>query len=434
MKKKITLSMLYVVVALTTTLKAQPFTVFSSGFSNLIGISRDAHGDLFVAESGSGFNDSKISLITPTATVYPVVIDLPSFLDTASGEVSGAWRAEMINSNVLMVMVGGGVDTNAGSLLFFDMTSFIPGTSSPFTVANADSIIRISSWVYSQGFMDSDPYSSAFDTNGDIFIADAGANAIIKYEAATRTLSVLDTFPAFPNPFGGLPPMIDFVPTRIISNPAGGFYMCNLGGFFPTLGRVLTISSSGIVQVEDSGLTALVDMQYDAITSNKYVLVFGGFDSLFNPLPGSAKIFRIDPAGNIALVDTGFGPSAGFVLDGNGGAYVTEIGTGNVLYISDLTGVNHLTAKTGFSLSASPNPFTTLSDITISQNESNKADIFVKNITGETVYSAPLQLTNGENHFYWDGRSAKGINLPGGNYFITVKTPENSVTIKIIKQ
>lgn len=412
---------------------AQPFTVFASGFSNLIGISRDSNGNLFVAEAGSGINDSRISMITPAATVYPLVVDLPSFIDTVSGEVSGAWRAQMISASTLMVVVGPGADTNAGSIMFFDLSSFVPGSSTPLTDVDADSILHVFNWVMGQGFLESDPYSAAMGSDGNIYIADAAANAIIKYDFVSQNFSVLDTFPGFPNPFGP-PPTIDYVPTRIINNPSGGFFMCNLGGFFPTFGQIISVDESGNTTLLDSGLTALVDMQFDGATGDKYALQFGEFDSLFHPVPGSAKIFRIDPLGNISLAYTGFGPSAGFVLDGNGGAYVTEIGTGNVLYFSDITSVKQISEKPFLSASVFPNPFTSSVDISLISDDATNSRLIIKNVSGEIVYSTTYYLNKGENRISWNGRSTGGAEVPSGNYFITIQTPLNSTTLKMLKQ
>lgn len=432
--KKINVLILFLAIIVTLESHAQPFTTFASGFSNLIGISRDVNGNLFVAESGSGLNDSRISLIDQAGMVYPVVIDLPSYFDTASGETSGAWRADMISSNQLMVVVGGGPDTNAGSIMFFDMSSFIPGTSIPFMVSDADSIFNFSDWVYGNGFTDSNPYSAVVDANGDIVVADAGANAIIKYSPATQTYSILSTFPQFTNPFGGNPPMIDYVPTKIVMDPSGGFYLCNLGGFFPTLGRISSVDANGLVTIIDSGMTALVDLHYDALTGDKYVLEFGSFDSLFHPIPGSAKMYRIDSNGSVSVADSAFGPSAGFVLDGNGGAYYTEIATGNVIHSSDVTAIKEIRSKSLFEISASPNPFTTSLTISLKSKMSEKANVTIKNVAGKTVYQTGILLSPGENKFEWNGENTTGTALPGGHYFINVNSSLANGTIKLLKQ
>ena len=434
MKKKITFYGMMILMAVSSMIKAQPYTIYASGFSNLIGISRDTSGNIFVAEAGSGNNDAKISLITSGAIVYPLITGLPSFLDTAVHEVSGAWRAQRLPNNKLMVIVGGGVDINAGSILFFNISSFVPGTSLPLTVGDADSILHVSNYIFSQGILDSDPYSTAFGSDGALYIADAAANAIVRYDFGTQIFSILDSLPGFPNPFGGLPPKIDYVPTRIINNPAGGFFMCNLGGFFPSLGRIITVNESGSIAVIDSGFTSLVDMQYDWVTGDKYAMQFSEFDSSFHPIMGSAKIFRIDPSGNSTMVHTGFGPSAGFVLDGLGGAYVTEIITGNVLYISDINSVKQITENFGFAITSYPNPFTSSINLSMNSDENAKADLVIKNVLGQEIYSSVVNLNKGENRITWNGKSNSGINVSAGNYFVTVKTTSKSTSVKILKQ
>ena len=434
MKKKITLILLMLGLSVSAYVNAQPFTLYASGFSNLIGLSFDSNGNLWVAEAGSGLNDSKISMITPAAISYEVVTGLPSFFDTMSGETSGAWRAEMISSDVLMVVAGGGPDTNAGSLLFYNVSGFVPGVSLPFTVSDADSILHISYWAYGNGFTDSNPFSAALDANGNILIADAGANALIKYETSTQTYSVLDTFPAFANPFPGPPPSFDYVPTRIISNPSGGYYLGNLGAFFPGNGRVVAIDDAGMVSVLDSGFTSVVDIQLNPFTGDIYMLQFGEFDTSFAPIPGSAKIFRIDMSGNSTELYTGFGPSSSFVLDGIGGAYVSEIFTGNILYFSDINGIPSIKQNKTLSLSVSPNPFSTSVKIDIESVGTSDSKIEIKNVLGKTVFTSDLILQNGLNNFTWDGRSLLGEDMPAGNYLLTIHTKAKSSSVKILKQ
>jgi hypothetical protein len=433
MKKNFTLYLLIILIMPLSKLSAQPYTVFASGFNNLIGISRDANGNLFVGEAGSGSNDSKISMITPGANIYPVITGLPSFVDTTTGEVPGAWRAEMISDSTLMVINGGGMDSLAGTIMFFNLKSWIPGMSAPLSIADTDSLVNVSAFVYSQNFAESDPYSAAIGTDGNLYVAEAAANAIIKYDFVTDSFSVLDTFPGFSNPFPP-PTSTDYVPTRIINNPSGGFYMCNLGAFVPGAARIITVDSSGNTSVLDSGFTSLVDIQYDSTTGDIYALQFGMFDSTFQPVPGSSKIFRIDQSGNISLVDTGFGPSAGFVLDGSGGAYVTEIGTGNILYFSDITGIKNIQANKNMAVTSHPNPFLSSVNINFNSGVASKAELIIKNITGQTIYTSSQWINNGENQISWDGKTATGLEVPAGNYFITIKTSTENATIKVLKQ
>lgn len=60
-----------------------------------------------------------------------------------------------------------------------------------------------------------------WDTAGDMYIADAGGNSIVKRKAATGELSQFARFPPFPNPLPFGPPVVDPVPTDIVAKPDG---------------------------------------------------------------------------------------------------------------------------------------------------------------------------------------------------------------------
>jgi len=256
-------------------LRAQvSMTVIANGFNRPIGIT--GTGDsLFVAESGTGNHNGKVSLIiTPSNLLYTIIDSLPSSTDTTTGEVSGPWRAYLMANNLLKVIVGGGPDPNAGSIMTFDLSGFVPGL--PFTEANMVDFVSVQSWVLANGFVESDPFSAAWDSLGNTYIADAAANAVIKYDV-NQNFSVLDTFPDIPNIFTPFPPTIQYVPTRIINNADSGFYLCNLTGFpfLDNLSSIVWLDTAGNVSTYVNGLSQLVDLVQGPTSSDLYALQFG---------------------------------------------------------------------------------------------------------------------------------------------------------------
>ncbi len=332
-------------------------TTFATGLPSAIGISRDAAGNLWVGESGTGNNDGKIVMVNTAGTVFDVITQLPSFLDTLTGEVAGPWRANK-EGNDLKVVIGGGEGVNAGTIATFDLTGFTAGDPAK-TIADATSIIDVQTFALANGFIESDPYSYAYDNNGNMFICDAAANAIIRHDAATGVLSQVHTFAPILNIYTPFPPYIDYVPTKIIANPAGGFYVCNLTGFpfIPGISTIDKMDVNGNLTPFASGLSHLVDMDIDAPTGDVYALQFGLFDTTGAPVFNSAKIIRLKNNGDTSTVIGGFGPSGGMVLDGNGGAYVTSLFMGAVLHIDNVTTVVNELNNGRISEAAFPNPF-----------------------------------------------------------------------------
>ena len=239
-------------------------------------------GNLIVAETGTGNNDGRVILIDAAGQKFTLVHSLPSYLDTATHEVSGPWRPYIAPDSSLWVIVGSGTDSSAGSIMQFSLAGVHPGSDS-LTVADTTRIIHIQSWALSNGFMDSNVFSATWDANGNIYAADAGANAVLKIDPA-GTISTLDTFPAIPNTFTPFPPFIDYVPTKIISGMNNDLYLCNLTGFpfLRRLSQIVKMDLSGNISIQQQNLTQAVDMDMDS-AGNIFVLQFGLYDSNFLP-------------------------------------------------------------------------------------------------------------------------------------------------------
>lgn len=400
-------------------LYAQTITTIASGLITPSGISRDTENNLWVAETGTGANDGRVSMITPDETVYLVAENLYSYLDPTTFETTGAWRA-IHKDDKLYVLIGKGTGADAGVVLVFDLTGFTPG-GTPFSAADALETIAVSEYAYSNGFIDSNPYSLAWDASGNLYISDAGANAVFKYDVISETLSTLTTFTAIPNEFTPFPPFIDYVPTRIIEKPGGGFYVCNLTGFpfLPGLATIKVVDESGTATDFYTGLSLLTDLDVDAATGDVYALQFGIFDTSFTPIFNSAKILKITAAGDTSTFIAGFGPSAGMVLDGSGGVYMTNIFTGEVQHY--IVPVNIDDAQTVSSFEINPNP---VSEGFTFHAHAEISEIKIFTMSGACVYEKAI--INDEQ--------INISNLASGIYFLTAYSATGNETMKIIKQ
>lgn len=442
--RKITL--LFAALIISGVTFAQTIVPVATGFLRPAGICKDYNGHLIVAESGTGMNDGRVSMLDTMGIRQTIIHGLPSYMDTMSGEISGPWRTYVMMDSMLMVLTGkgpdtlGGVDSLAGSILLFDMTGFMPGSDS-MDASDVVKAISIQKWVLNNGFMDSNPFSMHHDTMSNIiYVTDAGANAVLKIDSAAN-ISVMDTFPAVPHPHGGFPPFIEYVPTDIIAGPTGELYMCNLTGFsfVPGIAEIVMLDTAGFSHsTQVSGLSLAVDMEMDMDSMNSiYVLQFANFDTAtFTPMNGTASIVRAMMNGTIDTIATGFGPSAGMTMDWSNGFYVTEIGSGTVLHITDIQiSVPVISNPLFNSLSVYPNPFENSIKINYMLNETSNVNYSIADQLGKVVFTKDAgDLKKGEQTFEINSKQFDISSLKSGVYYLTVQSGTSRQTVSIIKE
>ena len=313
----------------------------ASNFIGPAGVEIDANGNAWVAEVGTGVVKGRIILVKPNGDKIPIITGLPSNLDTVVEDVAGAWRTVLLPNNRLAVIVGEGPTSLFGRIMFFNLTGFQPGISPAKTLADTTSTIDISRFALAQsGVTNSNPFSAVLDSDGSWYVVDAGANMIIKVTAGGQR-SVFARFPKVPNPTPVGPPVVDAVPTKIIANPDGGFYVTNLTGFPFNKGQasVFAVDRNGNVTTYAKGFTMLTDLALDPRTGDLYALQFGEFG--FAPTPGfifgSGKVHRIQRGGVYSeVIASNFGPGSGLTLDANGNIYVTSLFTSQLLRMNSL--------------------------------------------------------------------------------------------------
>lgn len=331
--KKLILSLSLMLLSIFS-LNAQ-FSVIANNLSNPAGIQVDAAGNVWVTETGTGANDGRIVAVTPSGNKIPVVIGLPSNADPASGETAGAWRSMLLANNQLAVVIGEGPTAQFGRIVIFNMTGFQLGVSPAKTLADVVKSIEVSSFSLAQaGVTNSNPFSAALDESGNWFVADAGANMIVKV-TPSGVRSIFAKLPRVSNYTRIGPPTVDPVPTKIIAKKGGGFFVSQLTGFPFTEGKskIYWIDANGIVRLYTTGMTLVTDLAFDDKTGDLYALQFGSF--VF-PSPGfvfgSGKVWRIRPGGrSMELVAQGFGPGSGMTIDNTGNLYVTSLFTAQLL-------------------------------------------------------------------------------------------------------
>ena len=228
-------------------------TTLASGLATPIGLAMDKKGLVWVAEAGTGKHDGKVSAITPDGKKYEVVINMPSV--PFEGDIDGPSHL-LFADGILYIL--GAVDR----LYKADVSNYKPGDAplDASKLASEDIAAFVLAYPFKINTHDPHPYNLTLGPNGAIYIADAGANAILRRDR-TGNLSVIAEIPPIPNPTPVGPPMIDAVPTGIIYD-GQNFLVSTLTGFpFPTgVSSVYKVSPTGNVSLYQTGFTMGVDI------------------------------------------------------------------------------------------------------------------------------------------------------------------------------
>ena len=390
-------------------------TVYASGLESPIGIEIDDQGRLWVAESGTGNDDSQVSIVTTDGQVHSFLVGLPSEL--VFGDPTGAMHIHFDVNGDLLIVQGGGVDSLSASIFRVDTSGFSPGDP-PLGVGNIQAVYDIGTFVLGQGFAESNPFRVAIGPNDDLFITDAGANVIIQRERSTGELSVFVTF----DPIGSG----DAVPTGIVY-AGNSFYVGVLTGFPYTQGtaKVYEVDLSGNVSIFRDGLTAVVDLAVDPRDSNLVVLQHGGTQ------PNAGGIYKLLSGGVTDTLADGLNFPTGMHFNSSGDLFVSAFNDGQILKVtSTITSVPTSPGlPEGFVLQQNfPNPFNPSTIIKFSIPTESFTTLKVYDVLGneiEELVNEQLPAGNYKFNFIAD-------NLPSGIYFYKIQAGEFVETKKMV--
>jgi sugar lactone lactonase YvrE len=232
-------------------------TAFASGLIAPLGVETDAKGQLWVTQAGSGTaNDGQLSMITPQGEVWPVVTGFTSQV-SPEGAVFGLNHLLLQGTTLYLVH---GVE---GRLYTFDTKKFQPGH--PPVSAQSLAYEAVGDWVRAYSFVDdtdeTDLFNLTIGPEGDLFIVDAAANAIIRRNATTHALSVFATIP--PIITTGID-TLEAVPTGIVFD-GQRFLVSNFTGYPYPAGRatIYQYDLQGNESTFQTGLTTLTDIELD---------------------------------------------------------------------------------------------------------------------------------------------------------------------------
>lgn len=399
-------------------LTAQVLQPVAFDLASPIDVNLDSDDQPWITLSGTGFNDGRVVKLTADDSTQVIIDGLPSFFNHESNELQGALSTQVMLDGRILVCQGGGPDSLSGSIMEFHLDDYL-AAGSALTPADRRSIIYISSWVLEQGYEESNPYSFVAESNGDFIIADAAANAIVRYQASDESFSVVAELPSFPNPLPFGPPFVQAVPTKIITHPEGGYLIATLTGF-PFVDGTATIyhlTTAGELEVYATGLTLLTDLAFDPADNGLLALQFAAFGQVDSTLAfqfGSAQLIKVGEDNQLDTLLSGFGPSPGMAIAGDGTAYFTHLFLGQLLRTDALTSLHSSVLPERELLQVFPNPSNGQIHLQLSLANVEEVRYQLIDLLGRPLASGSLgQLIPGEQQLQLN---FSNLALPAGRY------------------
>lgn len=322
--------------------------VVAEGFNAPQGVLVAEDGSIWVVDSGVG-GDTEIPAISPqgeqvTATIgdsgqvvriapdgtRTVVAMLPSMLigeEAVAGGRLAILDGEVYVTNGVWISDGSEDDappTNVVAVLRVNADGTLDQAAETWTIEKEENPAG--------GIVDSHPYGLAVGPDGQLWIADAGGNTLLRADVATGEVSlvaVFDPLPGvFPNPGYDGEMLTDPVPTGVAFDDEGNALVSLLSGFpfVPGSAKVLKVTPDGDVSVYADGLTMLTDLRRGP-DGEFYAVQFAVFTDQ-GPEFGSGALVRIVEGGESVPVVEGLAFPTSVDFNADGDAYLTIFGAG----------------------------------------------------------------------------------------------------------
>lgn len=309
-------ALLILLMALGVSAQSGPTTI-ATGFDGPQGLLVANDGNIWVADT------THVTKVMPDGS-KSVVATLPTVVGP-EGPVGGS-RLVFVNGMLYV--------SNSEWDMSVHGDTIVPNTAAILKVANGSITTVASTGDYEKANnpngdnVASHPYDMAVGKDGSIFVADAGANDLLKVNPTTGAISTVAVFPPFPNNTGVGPPVSQAVPTGVVVNDDGSFFVGFLHGFpFPPgATKIVKVMANGSMSDFATGLTSLTDLARGP-DGKLYAIQFAVFGAE-GPAPNTGALIRIKSNGVAEVVLSSLSFPTGVDFDDDGNAYITINGVG----------------------------------------------------------------------------------------------------------
>jgi DNA-binding beta-propeller fold protein YncE len=320
-------------------------TTVAKGLNGPMGVLVAEDGSVWVIDSGMG-GDQTIEGINPetgekiTATVGNSARIVKVAADGTQTDVAtlpSLFTGQEATGGARLALLDGTLYATSGFWVETSGPTPLPLMSTVVKLEN-DTITQVAdTWAFESsnnpdGFVkESHPYGLATGPDGNLWIADAGANTVYTVDPSSGDITLVATLGGIagplPNPGRGNAQESDPVPTGIVVDQDGSAYVSLLPGFpfLPGSAKIVKISADGTVSDYATGLTMVTDLQM-APDGNLYAVQLGVFTEQ-GPTPNSGVLIRIKD-GQTEEVLSGLSFPTGISFNSAGDAYLTINGAG----------------------------------------------------------------------------------------------------------